>query len=308
MARGIEHRNPETLMSSFDNFGLGKWAIYSGTDQAICYDGEDIDAGKERLENQLAAIEQSGTNTVYALRVYADDIKDINKKTPFKGSTTFMFGGAPVKTENGIMILDRQGAAANYRESRVDPAMQSQLSLLQEQLEDEREKRHKAELESLRTDFKHQIAGLSDSQVDEKSTVDKVIGLLSEKPEMAKDVITAAINGIGELFKIFIPNKLAPAPQQPVDEQYLVHQFEAAPVNGTNGDTAMSDTNINGLAHEEEEDNNEELTPEDEALNDRIDAAIDVIVDKIGLDETANALDAIAKMSKVKLKGILAFM
>jgi hypothetical protein len=294
MPRGIEHREPETLMSAFDNYGYGKWAIYTGMDQVICYDGDNPAESRERLENQLNAIVSSGTCQHYCLRVYPDTCEDIQKKSAFKGSTTFMFGNAPVKTENGVTIIDRTEARNQFR--AANPIDNSRVEKLEAQLATERELRHKAELNNIRTEFTNTIAGLQ-----EKETPDKWMAI-AEKVMEKPDAIKEFMAGIGNIVDKFL-NRIPPPAAQPGIPAAIAGTDAAAPeyVQTTVSMQEDPEEQLHSEGQETEEDD-EDLTPEQQALMDRLDDAIDTIESKIGTVAMVEALEAIALKNTAKLK------
>ena len=290
MARGIEHRSPESLLTSFEFYKMIKWAIYAGQEQVICYDGDNEEDSLDLLTNTLNAIKESGNNTTYTLRLYADTVNSIDKKSPPKGSTTFLFGGAPVKWENGIVVVDRESKQQQYQNAfpRPDAAAAETIKALQAQLETERELRHKAELNNLRTEFDNKISGLQDNK--QEDIWDRVIPL-AEKALDKPDGIEKVFIGLGSLLDKFMNKGQTPAPHPAI--------------NGTDKkDTMQEHENQEETDIEEET----ELTPEEQILFDRMDDAIEKIEQKVGTVPLVEALEKLSVMDAGKLQALLAMM
>lgn len=287
MPRGIEHRNKVTLLQAYDNYELVQWAIYAGKEQVMCYEGDNLDESLMKLTEVLEAIEASGTNNVYVIRFYSEDTKEITTKTGFKGSTTFMFGGAPLKTENGVTIIDRTAKHDNYIASKPDPAIQQRLDKLETQLNREQELRHQAELKLMKADFDHRISGMNENKAPE--IMERIVGMITEKPE----TIQHLFEGIGNLIDKFLKK---PEPLQPqgaisgtghTQHTIIMEQDEAKTNGGASAATAADD----------------QATAKQ--LEDRLNDALDSIENKIGTQKMVAALEAIAKMDADKLNGFI---
>lgn len=200
MGHGIEHREPATVLQSYEAMERPNFAIYAGTSQKMYYDGGDMQEGKSRLEDILSAIDESQNQTVYTLKVFEDGEKRITKKTPEAGSTTFMFSNnARVKTENGVMVLDRtSNAPANQA---ANNALQQRFSDMEKQLNEMREKLHAQQLAELKKDFANQIAGLAKQQEEKPDVWERLGQMILEKPERLDKIIDKSADVIGYLFK-----------------------------------------------------------------------------------------------------------
>lgn len=293
MPRGIEHRNKVTVLQAYDNYELVQWAIYAGKEQVMCYEGNNLDESLMRLTECLEAIEASGTNNVYTLRFYSEDVRDINTKAASKGSTTFMFGGAPTITQNGVTIIDRAAKEAQILNNRQDPALNEKISNLEKQLEREREARHAADMKLLRMEFDGKIAGLNEKP--EPDIIERVIGMVHEHPEMIEHVFT----GIGNLIDRFLngkpPQQMQPQPAINGTAQTLQQPFT----------TMNNETNSNGHSATTETETAAKNAGAADIFNDRINAAIDEIENKVGTEKMTMALEAIAQMDKTKLEGFI---
>jgi uncharacterized protein YcnI len=295
MPRGIEHRNKVTVLQAYDNYELVQWAIYAGKEQVMCYEGNNTDESLNRLTEALEAIEASGTNNVYSLRFYSETISNINTKAEFKGSTTFMFGGVPVTTQNGVTVVDRWQKEASIASHKTDPAVNEKITNLEKALEREREARHAADLKLLRLEFDHKIAGLNEKP--EPDIIERVIGMVNEHPDMIEHVFT----GIGNLIDRFLNGKQ----QQP--------NFQPQPaINGTTQthipqhfSTMNNETNSNGHSAATETETAAKNAGQANLLNDRINSALDEIENKVGTEKMTMALEAIAQMDKTKLEGFI---
>lgn len=287
MAVGIEHRNSETLMQAFDNWKRPQWVIYCGKEPRDGYEDNNIDESRQYLEDCLEAITASGTNTVYTIRSYSVDQPEINSKTPFKASTTFMLGGAPVKTENGMIVIDRDArGVGNTGANLQTQSLVARLDKLEAENRSLQEKLFSTQLESIKREFENKISGLQPQEPKQELT-DKLLALgqaAIDKPEII-DKLFSGLQGIGRL----VFNRSADPQPEP-----------AAQIAGTNQDQ-MKTTN-------QDQQDEIELSPEEQALYDRQEEALDAIEKKIGVEKLTEALEAIAKMNKAKLLTLLAMV
>lgn len=274
-------------MQAFDNWKRPQWVIYCGKEPRDGYEDNNIDESRQYLEDCLEAITASGTNTVYTIRSYSVDQPEINSKTPFKASTTFMLGGAPVKTENGMIVIDRDArGVGNTGANLQTQSLVARLDKLEAENRSLQEKLFSTQLESIKREFENKISGLQPQEPKQELT-DKLLALgqaAIDKPEII-DKLFSGLQGIGRL----VFNRSADPQPEP-----------AAQIAGTNQDQ-MKTTN-------QDQQDEIELSPEEQALYDRQEEALDAIEKKIGVEKLTEALEAIAKMNKAKLLTLLAMV
>ena len=280
MALGIEHTNKDTVIEAYQFFAAPNWCIWGGRDKRAQYVDDDLDEGETKLGEFLDMIANSNTSTVYLLRVYKAGTKNVSNKTEGEGATTFMLSGTTkiTKDQNGVTIIDRTRG-----EPAGSAALASRLDNLERDNKDLLERLHKQEIEMLRKEMDARISGLSNTP--EPSMFDKALLLIDKVGEHP-----AILDKIAGIFQ----KRTAP----PVAEaQYFSTEV---PVNGT----AQNSTDMN-----QEQTQDEQAPPvsdsEAEILNDRLEAALDSLEDKIGLEKLTTALEAIASKSTIQLKGLL---
>lgn len=297
MPRGIEHRNKVTVLQAYDNYELVQWAIYAGKEQVMCYEGNNTDESLNRLTEALEAIEASGTNNVYSLRFYSENISNINTKAEFKGSTTFMFGGVPVITQNGVTVVDRWQKEASIAANRIYPEVNEKINKLEQELQREREARHQADLKLLRLDFDNKIAGLNEKETP--PILERMIGMLHEHPEMIEQVFTGIGNLVGNICDRFL--------KQPQPQPAAINGTAQAEVPTHTHHTFVmnNETEKNGAGAAAEADQGAKSKEQIDLLIDRQNAALDEIETKVGTEKLTMALEAIAKMDVAKLQGFI---
>lgn len=280
---GIEYRDIDGIIEAYDNYDKPNFSIWAGSSLKVKYEGGNMDQGKDMLRNFLSQIQQSATTTVYTIRVYPGECDNINNKTPYEGSFTFMLGNRAdsYRNEQGVIILPGGQQAPAKNNTAETMQLTERINRLEAELNNEREKRHKAELENIRKEFTNQIAGLQ--QKEEPNKWLEIGEKLIEKP----DGIEKIFNGLGSLIDKFIANREVPPIKLAGTEQ-------------------KNDT----MQHEEETHINseEELTAEEQDLFDRMDDAIDTIEEKVGTTPLVEALEKIAAMPADKINALLMMM
>jgi len=285
MAINIEHRDKDTLFQAFDYFDMPNFAIYAGKDQRTFYNGGDQAEAEQKLSDYLSMIEAANTSQVYTLKVYPADTKNINTKTPHSGSTTFMLNpNQPVRQENGVTIIDRT-APGSMGNTAVNPLISARLDKLEAENLKLREDLHKAEIQSIKDNVAAQIAGIA-QRPDETPWYERLIGAIEQKPELIDkllDPVERLITGVVTSFqgkKNFIQKEFLP------------------PVNGTNPDTTMADTN-----------HQQQLTEEEvEKLHDQQDAALEIIEARIGAPVLTKLIEQVSKLSDKDLNKLLNYL
>ncbi len=226
MANGIEHKSVDSVMEAFRSYDLPNFSIWAGKQLRVKYEGGNWDEGLQELLNYLNVILAANTQCVYSLRVYPEDVTHIDNKTPYDGSTTFMLSPAvPTTTQNGVTIIDRNGNQVGS--SRTDPAVLRELEQLRTKTDQLQSDLNRKEIELLKQDFDHQIAGLKREYEEqpELSWGDKALAFfekLLEKPEVIEKT-GKAIAGIFNKGNNYI-----------IEHPQVV---QTSPISGTNTET-----------------------------------------------------------------------
>lgn len=275
---GIEHRQPETVLQAYRHWGLPNYAVYAGGDQRDCYEGGNNEEGETQLASWLNMIADNGTATVYTLKVYSPDIKDIISKSPHKGSTTFALSepGTVTRGNDGVVVVNGSNGMGNTGGNnalmqQIAGILEGQKQLIgtitqvqQQQKEDKWDKILAALMEQ------------KNAPAPEPHWLEKLALVICEKPEV--------IDRVGYIFRPELYTHQTPI--SGVSEQKKVEDMaqvkEAPPV---------------------------ELTPEEvEALNDRIYAALETMSTRWGLKAVTEMMEAVSKMSDGKVNALKAFM
>lgn len=279
MARGIDHRDKESVVEAYRNGQKPNWCLFAGTEPVVPYEGDDMEDGATRLEQCLSMLENNGTTQVYILRCYNKGVNNITNKTPYSCSTTMNLNPEAPTTRDpatGMMIIDRTARASpaapsnnnQYTDFLVQQLKEVTASNKQlvDQLNDSRQK-------ALEDKINFAISGLQNKQQDR---VDKLIDMIVEKPSVIKDTI-------GALVDIF----------RPAQKNYIVTPpASTAAISGT--EQQASDE-----VKEEEE---EELTEEEEdKLLELQEKACDNLGERLGIDHFTNWITGLCSMSDDQL-------
>lgn len=292
---GIEYRDIEGIIEAYQNYDKPNFSIWAGPSLKVKFEEGNMDQGAGMLRSFLNQLQSVATTTVYSIRVYNEGVDNINNKTPYEGSFTFMLGDRTLqKNDQGVYIMANGNpapAARNNSQEMVE--MRERMQRLETELANEREKRHKAEMDNLRTDFNNRIAGLEKVDIPDKWLT---IGeKLLEKP----DAIEKVFNGVGSLIDKFYSKRERAETPPHTGAQYL---------NGTDHHEKKEQMNENAHKEAPGSDTEEELTPAEQILFDRMDSAIETIESKIGTEALVSALEKFAAMSPDELNVMLKMM
>ncbi len=231
----IEHRTQEGVLGAFEASGMTKFVIWQGNEPIMVYDEQDPDfeannngAASDKLSQYLNFIQSTGTSAIYKLRVYTDDVKSINAKTPPRAVTRFQLSPTDIaeykQTPDGKMMLIRQQPAPGGNNTalthRLDNLEQTNRELL--------ERLHQAEIKRVEQNFQHQIAGLTQQQQDAPDVWTRIGESLLEKPDNLDKALGHLKDIIGMALNAFRPNKNFITNQPPAPAPSPVS------VNGTN--------------------------------------------------------------------------
>lgn len=102
MARNVEVRGLDAILDMYDMHAdndCPKFTVWAGRELRFGYRGEDSEQGKEMLEKNLKALEQSGSESIYSIRFYHKDVTGrLTDKSPYDGSASFKLNCADPST------------------------------------------------------------------------------------------------------------------------------------------------------------------------------------------------------------------
>lgn len=269
MARGIDHREKETVLDAYRFTDLPNWAIFAGTEPVISYAKGSISEGEEILNNYLGLIEQSPTKTVYTLRTYAGGTTSITNKTPYSGSTTFMLNqdaDVTADPKTGVMVLSqgmgRIGATNDTLLLQRLDKLEADNKALAAQL-------HSREIEALNDKLDRAINGLTPPS---QHWSDKLLDKIADNPALIKETLGTIMGGITEIVR--------PGERQ----NFIVNPM---------GKTDKTDD----MRTQEPAEQTEELTEEEiNTLQDEQGEALDNLEDRLGIEEITEYLKGVAAM------------
>jgi hypothetical protein len=187
VGQAISLKGVENVLSAYRAAGSPKWALFCGQEIQFPYNGDSMEEGEQELLQFLTLLEAGGSKAVYTLKVYYDDVKQIDKKTPNKGAVPFVLNDEPQyrtgKDGNVIITAPNQqpqGMGMNnlWQENKE---LRAKIDELKDQI-------YKLQLAQIQKDVSHQIAGLN--KADDMPWWEKgftFIDKLTDKPDaMAK--------------------------------------------------------------------------------------------------------------------------
>lgn len=274
----IQHRTIDGVMSEYEFHELPNFAVILGREPRCSYEGGDMGEGAERLQQYLEMIRDGDSAATYTVRFYEKGMK-VNNKAAYKAGTTFMLSERAETTRDpvsGAYIIDRtpaKGANVGNNDMLLKQLIDNQNKLFE----------YIAEKETrAQNDAIGKLIGLYEQkslQAPEKpDVVERLVELgkvLIDKPEI--------IDRIGYIFRPSIYQAIDPA-------------------------LALPPQNVNGISNQDkpqEMAQSKFATMTEDQTNESIDNSISTLVDKIGLDRVAEALEKIAEMDSLKLKTVL---
>ena len=276
MARGIEHREKESVIQAYELDNKPNWALFSGTEPVITYEGGSMADGADKLRDYLGILEDSPTKTVFTLRVYHDGTTRITNKTAYAGSTTLMLNGDVSTSKDpvtGMMIVDRyphtnkvSGTGNEYTAlmERLEKLETTNASLLQQL--------HNQQIKGLEERLNMAISGLTDRA---PSRLDKILDAIIERPEMIPKTI-------GNIIDIFRPQ--------------AQNYFHTQPVAGTFNDTDNTEQQPNEMGQTETI-KFKEYTPEElDKIHDQQSELCDNIEERVGVEPLTLHLTSLAAL------------
>lgn len=243
----IEHRQKDSVMACYDHFNEPNWGIFYGTEPRDNYCEGDSNDARVKLDSYLDMIYGMAINQTYTLRVYPATSAVITTKTPFSKSTTFNFSNSNLpRGEGGAVTINNPIPMQNYA-AAANAATTAKMDQLTDEINKLKDQLYRKEIDSVKTDFANQIAGIRDKEPD-LSFGDKMLKFLEnlvEKPEVVEK-IGYAIRGA------FKPNK-----------DYIQHTSQVS------GSISGTDKTATDMSHQATAQPyiNELLTPEERKLD-----------------------------------------
>ena len=284
MARGIEHREKETVLEAYSlQTDKPNWAIFSGTEPVITFDDGNIDDGAQRLENYLQMLEDSPTKTVFTLRVYYPETTKITNKTQYAGSTTFMLSKDAALTKDpgtGLLVLDR-GQGTNKTDNTAYSSLSGRLDSLEQENKRLLQQLHQEEIKRLEDRMSAAISGINQPV----NRWDKILDIIEAKPEIIP-------NSIDKILGYFM-NRNTPAP-----EPIFSHTNPIAGTTATEPAPASNGTINNDMSHQEPT----TLTEEElDILHEKQSEFCDNLEDRLGAENFTLYLEQLAAMPDEQL-------
>ena len=187
MARGIEHREVDSVVMAYELGKKPNWGIFAGSELMVAYDGGEMTDGAEMLKTYLEVLESQGSATVFTLKTYYADTTKVTNKTPNSGSTTFMLSQAAKTIQDektGLTIIDRTNYSKPVATSQ-DPTLLARLERLEKANETLLSQLHQQQIKALEDKMNTAISGLS----NQPSGWDKLIDSIADRPEIIPDAI-----------------------------------------------------------------------------------------------------------------------
>jgi len=291
MARGIEHKEKEGVLTAYRLANKPNWGIFAGSELMIAYEGSNMDDGETMLSNYLDILEDGRSSTVFTLKIYHPDVTRITNKTASSGSTTFMLANTPtmVDEKTGLMILDK----TNYKAGNIgtDPALLARLEKLESLNESLQQQLLDQKLKDIETRHQATISGLS----AQPTGWAKLFDSLAEKPE----TIPQTIGALGDMFMgIYSRIKGGNVPQQ---ENKFLHNNPLSGTTKTDEDTNKTEQEMENNTNVEEL-QEVELTPKQiEQAHDLQQQYCDELEDKLGIPNFTGYLEYLNRLPNEKL-------
>lgn len=197
----------------------------------------------------------------------------------------------PVRTENGVTVIDRVAGKENtgmmqFFMKEVEQ-LRSDNNRLQSQL-------YQAQLKSLEDKFNTAIAGTGQ---DVKGIWDRLGETIAENPNVVTDAIA-------KLKEVFFPSK---QPYSSTPEQYFTTEV---PMNGTETETEKAVNEMFGKKKDTEPVAAPvELTEEERnALDDRLEIALDQLEEILGLAKLTEVVERFATLDEKQRSMLLNFL
>lgn len=272
MARGIDHREKDAVLDAYRYGELPNWAIFAGNEPVVIYAKGDMSEGETQLGNYLTLVEESPTTTVYTLRIYDAATNKITNKSPYSCSTTFMLNQQAqlVPDKTGTMMVVANGT--NRPPASNDSILLQRLDKLEAQNIALMKQLHDSEIKALNERLTTVINGISNATPPEKHWSDKLMDALAEDPKKLPETI-------GQIWNIFRPSERV---------NYITNPM---------GKTDKTNEDMKDTKEPVNEPIDEVLTEaEVTALEDRQDAALDILEDRLGIAEITGYLEELAAM------------
>lgn len=170
IGRSVQFYGIEKALAAYENQAVPAWGLFQGGQFLSKYDGPDIDAGGQMLEQFLKAIEtgyNGNAHTTYTLCVY-EGLKDgekITSKTPFSGSFNFQL----------VERMQAHGVNMQSQAEQIGKIVADQLAA-------------------------HGIGAVDEDEDEEPAGPWAMIGKLMEHPQIKDAIATRAIGFIDRLL------------------------------------------------------------------------------------------------------------
>lgn len=133
MANNIDRRGKQNVLEGYNTFSKHApyFSVWQGRNLKFQYTGDDIAEGEELLSDNLAALEQAGSDAIFSVRFHNKRDKDnfVTDKTPYVSS--FNFKLTEEQNNNNIIAgVQPYTPANNVLMQRIDSLIEQQTAIL----------------------------------------------------------------------------------------------------------------------------------------------------------------------------------
>ena len=130
--RSVQFVTADAVLHAYQSREVADFTIWHDKQYLFKYDGGDLEAGAEYLQQLLQMLGNSAA--IYTLKVYEEGHDKINDKTPHDGSFNFRFLEAPIYSTPGTPVMNGN----RNQQEKIEQLEQKILELQQELQEGER--------------------------------------------------------------------------------------------------------------------------------------------------------------------------
>jgi hypothetical protein len=207
MAEICQFRGADKAVEAYEANDVAPWALFQGSEILCNYKGNSVTEGATKLTAFLEMLKVGSSKTTYQLRVYEDQPRTINNKSPYNLSFRFK------------LLDDEEYEASpiqgNYK-AMIGRIQDLEAKLADKEKEDDEEEKPSA--------IQGMIAGIINRPEIQEALMQRVIGFINTL--MASRTTPAAIAGVpGEGAGQLTPEQIAAAyNNMPADQKQKMDQ------------------------------------------------------------------------------------